>query len=219
MVAKPLVAGQEKTRARSPGRRQAILEAATQLFAERGFAGVSIQEIADSASTHKTTVLYHFGTKEALYATVLDEALNRIADMMQDFLAGGFDADHLRERVAYLLDQIHAYFADQPAHAHLLERELLEVQAPNDHLSHFVERIYLPAVAGLERAVAAGLIRPVDPALFIHDMHIMLVGYFCHRPLLERLKPGDPSSIDALIARRNHLVEVIFSLLRPAGYE
>jgi AcrR family transcriptional regulator len=197
-------------------RREAVLDAATRLFAERGFPGVSIQEIADAAETHKTTVLYHFGTKEALYATVLDEALERIAAVMADFLSGGFESDHLRERVAYLIDQIHAYYAEHPDHARLLERELLEVQAPGVYLDRFVDRIYQPAVAGLEQAAARGLIHPVDPALFIHDTHILLVGYFCHRPLLERLRPGDPFSIEALIARRNHLVEQIFSLLHVA---
>ncbi len=215
MVARTLVPGQAN-RTRRSSRREAILDAATKLFAERGFAGVSVQDIADAAETHKTTVLYHFGTKEALYGEVLDEALERIAVVMRDFLAGGFESDHLRERVAYLIDQIQAYFAEHPSHARLLERELLEAQVPNAYLSHFVDQIYLPAVAGFEEASARGLIRPVDPALFIHDLHVLLVGYFCHRPLLERLKPADAFSIEALIARRNHLVELIFGQLRPS---
>lgn len=204
-----------RTRIRSD-RRQAILDAATELFAARGFAGVSIQDIANAAQTHKTTVHYHFASKEALHEAVLEDALGRIAQLMQEFLAGGFASDHLRERVAYLLDQLHAYLAEHPAHARLLEWELLELPAPNAYLSRFVERIYLPAVAGLEEAVARGVVRPVDPAFFIHDIHVQLIGYFCHRALLERLKPGDPFSVDALIARRNHLVEQIFSLLMPA---
>ncbi len=219
MVAKPLTPGSTAEGARSARngrgpRREAILEAATELFAARGLAGVSIPEIAGAAHTHKTTVLYHFGTKEALYAAVLDEALERIALVMADFLSGGFDSAHLRERVAYLVDQIQAYYAERPAHARLLERELLEAQVPAAYLDHFVERIYQPAVAAIQEAAKRGIIRPIDPALFIHDMHILLVGYFCHRPLLERLKPGDPFSIEALIARRNHLVDQMFSLFR-----
>lgn len=215
MVAKSLVSGQPQTPHRA-GRRQAILEAGTELFAERGFAGVSIQEIADEAQTHKTTVLYHFGTKEALYTEVLDEALGRIAAVMTDFLAAGLADDRLRERVGYLLDQIHSHYAEHPAHARLLERELLEVQSPHAYLAHFVDRIYQPAVAGLRLASKQGIIRPVDPALFIHDVHVLLVSYFCHRPLLEALKPGDPFSVEALIARRNHVLDLIFALLRPS---
>lgn len=192
-------------------RRRAILDAATALFAERGFGGVSVQEIADAAATHKTTVLYHFATKEALHEAVLDEALGRLAEVMREFLAGEFR----RDRVAYLLDQNHAFFAEHISLARLLERELLESSDVDAYLQRFVEPIYLPAVASLERAMAAGAIRRIDPALFIHDLHVQLITYFCHRPLLERLKPGDPFSVESLIARREYLVDQIFRLLTP----
>lgn len=215
MVQEKVLTGESLGPARTD-RRRAILDAATELFAERGFTGVSIQEIADTARTHKRTVLYHFATKEALYGAVLEEALGRMAAVMREFLAGGFEGDHLRERVAFLLDQIHAYFAEHVAHARLLQRELLEGAAATVYLTQFVERIYLPAVASLEQTMAKGLIRPVNPALFIHDLHVQLIGYFCHRSLLERLQPGDPFSIDGLIARRNHLVDQIFRQLGPA---
>ncbi len=189
---------------------RAILDAATDLFAQRGFARVSVQEIADQAQTHKTTVLYHFETKEALYGAVLDEAMGRMATVMHEFLAGGFESDGLQERVAYLLDQIHAHFAQHPAHARLLAWELLEVDAPNVSVERFVERIYLPAVTSLEKAVKAGVIPAIDPAQFIHDLHVQIIGYFSHKSLMERLKAGDAYSIDALISRRNHLVDQIF---------
>ena len=200
-----------------PDRREAILEAATTLFAERGLAGASVQEIADAASTHKTTVLYHFATKDALYAAVLDQAIGDIANVMQDFLAGGFDSENLRERVAYMVDQIQAHFAEHRAHARLLARELLEQEPTSAYIERFVERIYLPAMSSIEGAVQEGLIHPVDPALFIHDLHVELVSYFCHGSLLERLKGKAPFSIEALIERRNHIVDQIFCQLRPAA--
>ena len=213
-----LLSGEEAVTERT-GRWHVIRDAATELFAERGFARVSVQEIADVAQTHKTTVLYHFETKEALYGAVLDEALGRIAEVMREFLASGFAGEGMRERMAYMLDQIHAHFAQHPAHARLLEWELLEIAAPNVYFEHFVERIYLPAVKSIEKAVAMGVIRPVDPALFIHDLHVELIGYFCHRSLIERMKPGDAFSTEALIARRNHLLDQIFYVLRPSGAE
>jgi AcrR family transcriptional regulator len=209
VVEKTPLIGQE--RPRRIDRRQAILDAATDLFADRGFGAVSIQEIADAAGTHKTTVLYHFDTKEALYEAVLDEALGLLAQGMGEFMRGEFK----RERVAYLIDQQQTFFAEHPALARLLARELLDSANPEAYLRRFVEPIYLPALRSLERSVQAGLIRPVDPALFIHDLHVQLIGYFCHRPLLERLRIGDPFSIDALIQRRNHLVDQIFRQLLP----
>jgi AcrR family transcriptional regulator len=209
MVVEVRPVGEE--RRRRPDRRSAILEAATALFAERGFEGVSVQDIADAARTHKTTVLYHFATKEALHEAVLDEALGQLATVMREFLGGEFR----RDRLAYLLDQNQSFFASHISLARLLERELLEPGGVEAYLERFVEPIYLPAVASIERAMKAGTIRRIDPAFFIHDLHVQLISYFCHRPLLERLRPGDPFSVEALIERRDHLVDQIFRQLSP----
>ena len=209
MVAKVQPLGRRRAR-RGSGRR-AILDAATGLFAERGFGGVSVQEIADAAETHKTTVLYHFETKEALHEAVLDEALGRLASVMREFLAG----ELRRDRLAYLLDQNQSFFAEHIPLARLLERELLESTDVEAYLQRFVEPIYLPALNSIERAIAADAIRRIDPAFFIHDLHVQLISYFCHRPLLERLRPGDPYSVESLIARRDYLVDQIFRQLMP----
>jgi AcrR family transcriptional regulator len=209
MVAQARPVGEEPRR--RTGRRRAILDAATELFAERGFGGVSVQDIADAAGTHKTTVLYHFATKDALHEAVLDEALGRLASVMREFLAG----ELRRDRLAYLLDQNQSFFASHIALARLLERELLEPAGSEAYLDRFVEPIYRPAVASIQGAIDAGVIPPIDPAFFIHDLHTQLIGYFCHRPLLERLRPGDPYSVEALIARRDYLVEQIFRQLAP----
>jgi AcrR family transcriptional regulator len=212
MVGRTGTIGEEPPAARGE-RRRAILDAATRLFAERGFGGVSLQEIADAAHTHKTTVLYHFATKDTLHEAVLDEVFGRLSAVMHEFLAG----EGRRERVAYMLDQIHAFFAGQPELARILQRELLEPTGDEAHLRRFVDAIYVPAVDSLGRAIAKGQVRPIDPALFIHDMHVQLIGYFCHAPLIQRLRPGDPLSIEALIARRDHLIDQIFRQLWPDG--
>ena len=195
-------------------RRQAIVDAATQLFARRGFSGVSVQEIADAAGTHKTTVLYHFASKDALHEAVLDEALDRVVEVTREFLAGEFK----RARVAFLLDQMHAFYAEHPAVAWLLQRELIEPGGSEAYFARFVEPIYKPALASLEAAKRAGLIRDIDAAFFIHDTHITLIGYFCNKELLERLRPGvDPYSVESLIARREFLIDRIFRQLTPDG--
>ena len=49
----------------------AILEAAKQLFAREGFAGVSMDKIAAEAGVSKLTVYSHFGDKEALFAAAI----------------------------------------------------------------------------------------------------------------------------------------------------
>lgn len=196
------------------GRRGAILDAATELFARRGFGGVAIQEIADKAGVHKTTVLYQFGTKEALHEAVLDHALQPVTTALNDFLEGDFT----RERLSWHLDQLHRQAAENPAVPRLLIRELLEGDEYGDaYLDRFVEPVYAPAKRRLEEAQkqAGDRIADIDPALFVHDLHVQIMSYFCHGPLLERLMGHDPYSVDALIARRNHLVNQILAQQRP----
>ncbi|MEZ5171324.1 MAG: TetR family transcriptional regulator [Acidimicrobiia bacterium] len=201
-------------RAEARGGRAAILEAATELFARRGFGGVAVQEIADQAGVHKTTVLYQFGTKEALHEAVLDHALEPVISMMNDFLDGEFN----RERLSWYLDQLQRHVAADPSVARLMLRELLEGGEYGDaYLDRFVGPVFEPAKRRLQEARVAsdGRVAEVDPALFVHDLHVQIMSYFCHGALLERLLTTDPYSVDALIARRNYLVDQILAQQRP----
>ena len=55
--------------------KKAILDAAEELFAEKGFKGVSIQEISVQAGVSRGTPGYFFGSKEKLYQAMLERAL------------------------------------------------------------------------------------------------------------------------------------------------
>lgn len=55
--------------------RNQILEAARKLLAKPGFRGVTLDQIAEETGTAKSSILWHFGTKEALLLEVLDSAM------------------------------------------------------------------------------------------------------------------------------------------------
>jgi len=67
---------------RGPGRpggdesRARIVEAAGELFAERGFDGVPVRELAKRAGVNAAAINYHFGGKEALYHAVLRKLID-----------------------------------------------------------------------------------------------------------------------------------------------
>ncbi len=80
------VAGPEKElrapRARMTGaeRRHQLIDIARSLFAERGYEGASIEEIAQRANVSKPVVYEHFGGKEGLYAVVVDREMSALLD-------------------------------------------------------------------------------------------------------------------------------------------
>jgi TetR/AcrR family transcriptional regulator, repressor for neighboring sulfatase len=61
----------------------AILEAATELFAERGPAATSIRDIAARSRVNHGLVFRHFGTKEQLVGAVLDQLGRNLTDLLQ----------------------------------------------------------------------------------------------------------------------------------------
>ncbi|HEY1695665.1 MAG TPA: TetR/AcrR family transcriptional regulator [Polyangiaceae bacterium] len=53
-------------------RKEEILDVATCLFAERGYEGTSMNDVAERVGMRKASLFYHFATKDALYEAVLD---------------------------------------------------------------------------------------------------------------------------------------------------
>ena len=61
-------------------RRHQLIDIARSLFAERGYEGTSIEEIAQRANVSKPVVYEHFGGKEGLYAVVVDREMSALLD-------------------------------------------------------------------------------------------------------------------------------------------
>lgn len=59
-------------------RREQLLDVGRTVFAERGFEGASIEEIAQRAGITKPVIYEHFGGKEGLYAVVVDREVKRL---------------------------------------------------------------------------------------------------------------------------------------------
>ena len=70
--------------------RAEILDVATSEFADRGYAGARVDEIAAKTSTTKRMIYYYFGGKEQLYVAVLERAYKRIRGLEQQL-----DVEHL----------------------------------------------------------------------------------------------------------------------------
>jgi len=75
-------------------RREQLLDIGRRLFAERGFEGTSIEEIAAQAGVSKPVVYEHFGGKEGLYAVVVDREVERLTTTTRML----FEGNHSRPK-------------------------------------------------------------------------------------------------------------------------
>ncbi len=88
-------------------RREQLLDIGRSLFAERGFGGTSIEEIASRAGVSKPVVYEHFGGKEGLYAVVVDREIEHLLDRLTTALRSASHPRAVLERAALsLLDYI-----------------------------------------------------------------------------------------------------------------
>ena len=82
-------------------RRELILEAATGVFAERGYAGSTTDQVAKAAGISQPYVVRMFGTKEALFLEALDRAQGKLLRAFRDVIAA-YDAGELAEELHHL---------------------------------------------------------------------------------------------------------------------
>lgn len=76
--------------------RQRLLETATELFAEKGYAGTSVREIVARAGVSKPVLYYYFKSKEGLFYAILEWAADAQQQVLNEiFAAGGSVADRL----------------------------------------------------------------------------------------------------------------------------
>ena len=84
-------------------RREQLLDVGRKLFAEKGFEGTSVEEIAATAQVSKPVVYEHFGGKERLYEAVVDGEMAQLLESFQTALSSAGHPRELLERAALVL--------------------------------------------------------------------------------------------------------------------
>jgi TetR/AcrR family transcriptional regulator len=150
--------------------RQRILEAAAEVFAERGFGGAGVDEIARRAGVNKAMLYYHVGDKAALFAEVVNSNVEGIRQAVSSALSG---LDDPSQR----LRAIPREFARTAAkHRYLPQLMLREIAAGGPNLPPeavaMIAEIMGMTKGVLEDGLTRGAFRRVDPFV----AHLMLVG-------------------------------------------
>jgi AcrR family transcriptional regulator len=104
-------------------RKEEILQVATRLFAERGYEGTSMNDVAERVGMRKASLFYHYATKDLLYEAVLDRLIASFQEPLAAiYQSGGTYA----ERLDVLTDTMVTALAARPYAAKLLLREAMD---------------------------------------------------------------------------------------------
>ncbi|MEV4051742.1 TetR/AcrR family transcriptional regulator [Amycolatopsis sp. NPDC049688] len=154
-----------------------ILAVATREFADKGYTGARVDEIAARTSTTKRMIYYYFGGKEQLYIAVLEQAYSAIRALEQQLDVEHLDPeDALRQLAALTFDHHEA----NPDFIRLVSIENIE-NAQHLAQSEILSGLADPALGALkvvlERGRAAGRFRDADPL----DVHMVISSYCVFR--------------------------------------
>ena len=193
--------------------KQAILEAAFELFAEEGESGFSIRKLAASVGIDPMTVLHHFRSKDELLRALADHAVCGVeiplasASWQNDLkaVANTFRSlAHRYPRVFHLHFRYHATGPADHVASEIVYCAMRRAGLPDDRAAGLGLAFYA-FVLGFALAEAEGLLRPINEADEAELDALDAEAYKATRALIPALKALDPdlafsASMDAFIA-------------------
>jgi len=108
-----------RTRLSAGERRNQLVEVGRKVFAEKGYEGASVEEIAERAKISKPVVYEHFGGKEGLYAVIVDREMDYVIGQISEAISTGSPRDMIEGAALAFM----RYVQDRPDGFAVLSRD------------------------------------------------------------------------------------------------
>ncbi|MBW8824765.1 MAG: TetR/AcrR family transcriptional regulator [Acidobacteria bacterium] len=193
--------------------RETILSAATVLFAEQGYEGTSLNDIADAVGIRRPSLLHHFVSKTALYQEVFARAVADFALRVDEAVDGPHEGWRM---VDHVLEASFEFFVANPEFVRLIGREAIEGGASHGiDLGLSMRPIFLRACQFMDAEMEAGRFRRQDPAQLLLTGFAAIFGYFRDAAFLGALLDEDPLGDKAVGHRLDHVRDFFRAALTP----
>lgn len=187
--------------------RDRILSVARDLFIERGFTEVSMQQIADAANLRKASIYHHFPSKVDLFVAVTKREIDALYEQTTAAVASATDL------VPQLRAIARVWFSEVRGDHMRMVRDIYE-NVPVDQQLQFEQQLssFIATIAGtFERAAAEGHIRPIDPRIAAAIFFDIVSGWVYRAYADPDTAPADP---DAAVAFMTDVL--LFGIATPS---
>jgi AcrR family transcriptional regulator len=207
----------EPPRHRFGGERTAerILDAAEELFAERGYNGTTLRDVATRVGVRPPSLYNHFASKDALYAAVLERGIGPLMVVLARSAAAQTSEP---SDPGKLVSEVMAILARRPGLPRLVQHETL---AGGQRLTPILRSWIVPAFERAHELVAAspaaGRWSAEQIPLLVLAMYQVVVGYFTFAPFYRDLGGDELLGDAALEAQTRFLRELVGRLFGAGG--
>ena len=188
------------------GNERAILAAAESVFAERGFGGATMAEIAARAGVPKPNVHYYFPTKERLYRAVIEQVLTAWLDAAHSFDTSDDPAEALTAYIESKMDLAR----EMPLSSQIWASEIMR-GAPfiQDFLETTLTQWVRSREAVVRKWIAAGKLKPIEPKFLFYMIWATTQHYANAAHEITTLEKGRPLDDDAFARAKRQVVLTI----------
>src|ERR1700720_2161548 len=193
---------------RSPDTRDRVLSVALGLFAEHGYRGTSLRDIARRIGIKAPSLLHHFPSKEQLYLAVLDKMFESLEDAA-NAIAWGRESrqERMRQAVGNAID----FIASHPDFVRIMWKEMADESGVGRQvLKRRRPPLFSTAVNFIFRGQRDGEFRAeVDPLHFMWSLNSITIGYFTTAAMIRRLWSMnllEPAMIDR---RKREVIDMV----------
>ena len=164
----------QRSSATATGSEDKLLDAAEEVFAERGFHSATTLEIARRAGVNKTLIHYYFRSKDGLYRALMQRISAHLAPFLEDF--------SISDPVEALSTATRRYvrlLADNPFYVRLCAYNALErLEIRGDDEMH--QKLFVAASTAIQRGIDQGVFRAEDPRHVLVTVEGMCRFFFEH---------------------------------------
>lgn len=191
-----------------------ILDAAEELFAERGYAGTTLRDVAERVGLRIPSLYNHFPSKDALYAAVLARGIGPVAELLSK-LAETPAAE--RNDPSRVVEPVMRILAERP---HLPRLLLHETLSGGERLTPMLREWMAPTFARAQALVEdrgdGTRLAPERAALVVLAMYHAVLGFFASAPLYRALT-GTDLLTPSMLARQTELLRQMSEALLPGS--